>query len=188
MGVDSSGDVFLLQPVRGTEEDVPEIELSSSGQLDASVTAEPIVASSTPFYTNQPRLFEPNGESIVAFTVGTAKKSYKAEVEKLTSAGTPESTFQSSPFRFNGETTTLGTDYPAAAAFEPNGKLVVVGSHVGGTSPRVGEAGIARLDETARWTPRLPMKARAPKRLKAAATTRSPSNLTGTSSRSASVG
>jgi len=145
IGVDSAGDVFVLrlaQPGEG----VTEIEISPSGHEDPSVTAEPIVASSIGFTTNQPRVFESNGESLAAPFVGTAKKSYKAEVEKITAAGALDPAFTITPFRFNGETSNLGEDIAFALALEPDGKIVAVGSHVasGGASA---EAGIARLDE-----------------------------------------
>jgi len=115
------------------------VEFSSTGALLSAVTAGTITAASqTPSF-----LFQSNGDFLVPEAVkppaGTApagftfpKKSSDAEVARFTETGTPDSTFESTPFTFVPITVSNLTEddesEPGSLAFQSNGQIVVGGS------------------------------------------------------------
>jgi uncharacterized delta-60 repeat protein len=126
LGTDASGDIFTL-PAHA--------EFSTAGQLDSSVTAEPITASSH----GGTGAFLPNGQSLIGGTVGLNRGATDVQVQRFNANGSTDPTFTNPPFVF---ATPGDHESPAAIAVAPNGQIVVVGAHFRGTSV----FGVARLD------------------------------------------
>jgi uncharacterized delta-60 repeat protein len=126
LGTDASGDVFVL-PAHA--------EFSPAGQLDPSVTAEPITASSH----GGDGVFLPNGQSLIAGTVGLSRGATDVQVQRFNANGSTDPTFSNPPFVY---ATPGDHESPAAIAIAPNGQVVVVGAHFRGTS----SFGVARLN------------------------------------------
>jgi uncharacterized delta-60 repeat protein len=128
LGTDASGDVFVL-PAHA--------EFSPAGQLDSSVTAEPITASSH----GGDGVFLPNGQSLIAGTVGLGRGATDVQVQRFNANGSTDPTFSNPPFVY---ATPGDHESPAAIAVAPNGQIVAVGAHFRGTSV----FGVARLNST----------------------------------------
>jgi uncharacterized delta-60 repeat protein len=128
LGIDASGDIFVL-PAHA--------EFSPVGQLDSSVTAETIVASST----GGDNAFLPNGQSVSATSVGVAKHNTDVQATMFNANGTVDSAFDNPPFTFTGAEL-AGFQSPGAVAVQPNGQIVIAGSSFKDTSV----FGLARLD------------------------------------------
>jgi uncharacterized delta-60 repeat protein len=126
LGTDASGDIFTL-PAHA--------EFSAVGQLDSTVTAEPITASSH----GGTGAFLPNGQSLIAGTVGLNRGFTDVQVTRFNADGSTDPTFSNPPFVF---ATPGDHESPEAIAVAPNGQIVVVGAHFRGTSV----FGVARLD------------------------------------------
>lgn len=124
MGLDAAGDIFVL-PAHA--------EFSSAGQPDSTVTPAAITASSQ----GGPDTFLASGQYVLATTVGVAKHDDAVQVQQFNSGG---SLAAASPqFHYTG---TTGEDGAGAVAVQPNGQIVVAGSHFLGTSV----FGVARVD------------------------------------------
>jgi uncharacterized delta-60 repeat protein len=128
LGIDASGDIFVL-PAHA--------EFSPSGQLDSSVTAEPIVTSSQ----GGDSAFLPNGQSVSATSVGVAKHNTDVQATLFNANGTIDSAFDNPPFTYTGAEL-AGFQSPGAVAVQPNGQIVIAGSSFKDTSV----FGLARLD------------------------------------------
>jgi uncharacterized delta-60 repeat protein len=127
LGLDAAGDIFTL-PTHA--------EFSPSGQLDAAVTPAPITTSSL-----GGDVFLPSGGYVVANTVGVAKHDDDIQVQRFNANG---SVAVSSPaFDFSGATgLDQARDSAGAVAVQPNGQIVVGGSHFLAGSP----IGVARVN------------------------------------------
>jgi uncharacterized delta-60 repeat protein len=128
LGIDASGDIFVL-PARA--------EFSPAGQLDSSVTAETITASSQ----GGDNAFLPSGQSVSATSVGVAKHNTDVQATLYNANGTVDSAFDNPPFTYTGATL-AGFESPGAVAVQPNGQIVIAGSSFQSTSV----FGLARLD------------------------------------------
>ena len=128
LGIDSSGDVFVL-PAHA--------EFSPTGQLDSSVTAEAIIASSQ----GGDNAFLPNGQSVSATSVAVAKHNTDVQATLFNANGTVDSAFDNPPFTYTGAEL-AGYQSPGAVAVQPNGQVVIAGSSFRDTSV----FGLARLD------------------------------------------
>jgi uncharacterized delta-60 repeat protein len=117
LGTDASGDIFTL----------PDAEFSPAGQLDSTVTAEPITASSH----GGASATLANGDSVIAGTVTSndnAKPiSFEVQARSFTAAGQPVPGFSSTPFRYDGSTAATGRDAANAIAVTPAGQIVDAG-------------------------------------------------------------
>jgi uncharacterized delta-60 repeat protein len=119
LGVDASADVFVLPAA---------VELSPTGQLDASVTAAPIVSSSV----GGTDAFLPDGRYVAAQSVGVGKHNVEVRAQRFAAVGTVDSTFVSPLLHFVG--TSASTDSAGAIAIAPNGQIVYGGSRFFATS------------------------------------------------------
>jgi uncharacterized delta-60 repeat protein len=128
LGIDASGDIFVL-PARA--------EFSPGGQLDSSVTAETITASSQ----GGDNAFLPSGQSVSATSVGVAKHNTDVQATLFNANGTVDSAFDNPPFTYTGAEL-AGFQSPGAVAVQPNGQIVIAGSSFKDTSV----FGLARLD------------------------------------------
>jgi uncharacterized delta-60 repeat protein len=128
LGIDASGDIFVL-PAHA--------EFSPAGQLDSSVTAETITASSQ----GGDNAFLSNGQSVSATSVGVAKHNTDVQATLYNANGTVDSAFDNPPFTYTGATL-AGFESPGAVAVQPNGQIVIAGSSFQSTSV----FGLARLD------------------------------------------
>ena len=126
LGLDSSGDVFVLPSAA---------ELSPTGAIDPSVAAATIVASSQ----GGPNAFLANGTSLRTTTAFIFKGNTEAETQRFLATGAVDSSFPTSEFHYvAGQTARDSAD---AIAVEPNGDIVVGGSHWFGNAV----FGLARL-------------------------------------------
>jgi uncharacterized delta-60 repeat protein len=129
VGIDASGDIFVL-PARA--------EFSPSGQLDSSVTPAAITASSQ----GGDNAFLPTGQSVAATAVGNgARNQTDVQATMFNANGTVDSAFDNPPFTYTGAKF-AGHESPGAVGVQPNGQIVIAGSHFEGTSV----FGLARLD------------------------------------------
>jgi uncharacterized delta-60 repeat protein len=128
LGIDASGDIFVLPA---------HVEFSPTGQLDSSVTAETITASSA----GGDNAFLSTGQSVTATAVGISRGNTDVQVQMFNANGSVDSAFDNPPFTFTGAEF-AGHQSPGAIAVQPNGQIVVVGSDFKGTSV----FGAARLD------------------------------------------
>jgi uncharacterized delta-60 repeat protein len=128
LGIDAAGDIFAL-PAHA--------EFSPAGQLDASVTGEPITVSSH----GGDGAFLPDGQSVIAGTVGLGRGATDVQVQRFNANGSTDPAFNNPPFTY---ATPGDHESPAAIAVAPNGQIVVVGAHFRSTSV----FGVARLDSS----------------------------------------
>lgn len=128
LGIDASGDIFVL-PAHA--------EFSPAGQLDSSVTAETITASST----GGDNAFLSTGQSVTAGTVGVGRSTTDVQVQMFNANGSVDEAFDNPPFTFTGAEF-AGHQSPGAVAVQSNGQIVAVGSDFDGSSL----FGAARLD------------------------------------------
>jgi uncharacterized delta-60 repeat protein len=128
LGIDASGDIFVL-PARA--------EFSPAGQLDSSVTAETITASSQ----GGDNAFLSSGQSVSATSVGVAKHNTDVQATQYNANGTVDSAFDNPPFTYTGATL-AGFERPGAVAVQANGQIMIAGSSFQSTSV----FGLARLD------------------------------------------
>lgn len=126
LGVDAVGDVFVLPG---------SAEVSPAGAIDAAVTAAPIVASSK----GGPDAFLANGESVRTTSSFIFRGNTEVETQRFLANGSLDSGFPTSEFHYiAGQTARDSSD---AIAIEPNGDVVVGGSHWLGNAV----FGVARL-------------------------------------------
>jgi uncharacterized delta-60 repeat protein len=112
IGLDSSGDIYLLPG---------DIELSSTGHVDATTTPESL----TTISRGGDETFLSTGGYVEAEAVGVAKHEVAVEVQRFNSGGALAS---SSPeFDFSGNQNEA-EDSPGAVVVQPNGQVVVAGS------------------------------------------------------------
>jgi uncharacterized delta-60 repeat protein len=115
LGLDSAGDIFVLPDVA---------EFSPSGHADAAVTPAAITASSH----GGPAAFLPNGQSVLASSVGVARHDVDVQVRRFSADGSLVSA--SAAFDYSGATgLDQARDGASAAAVQANGQAVVGGSH-----------------------------------------------------------
>jgi uncharacterized delta-60 repeat protein len=126
LGLDASGDIFALPGQSQLQTQQGVTELSSSGQLDATVTPEPLTATSagaTFDPTNEQfvyaRFVSPNGSRILL----------DAEIQRFTTAGTVASS--TGAFTFAGTSGSVRS-VPSAVAVLPNGQALVIGTQANG--------------------------------------------------------
>ena len=127
LGVDASGDVFVLPSA---------VELSPAGQFAASVTAEPIVASSL----GGGYAFLSDGQYVAAESVGAGKHNDEVEAARFNAGGAVDSTFDSVLLHYSG--TGASQDSVGAIAISSGGQIVYGGSQFLGTSM----FGVAQVD------------------------------------------
>jgi uncharacterized delta-60 repeat protein len=125
LGLDAAGDIFAL-PMQSQLTQQGVTELSPSGQLDATVTPEPLTATSagaTFDTTNDQfvyaRLVSPNGSRTLT----------DAEIQRFTTAGTVASS--TGPFTFAGTSGSV-KDAPSVVTVLPNGQALLLGIHSNG--------------------------------------------------------
>jgi uncharacterized delta-60 repeat protein len=127
LGLDASGDVFVLPGA---------VELSSAGQFDPSVTAEPIVASSP----GGSYAFLSDGQYVTATSVGAGKHNDEVEAERFDAGGAVDPTFDSVLLHYSG--TGASEDSAGAIAVSAGGRIVYGGSQFLATSV----FGVAEVD------------------------------------------
>jgi uncharacterized delta-60 repeat protein len=126
LGLDAAGDIFALPG---------HIEFSSAGQLDAAATPAAITASSH----GGPDAFLPSGQYVIGQSVGVAKHDVDVQVQRFNADGSLASA--SPAFDFSGAPgLDEARDSLDAVAVQPNGQVVVAGSHFLGTAPGLGLA------------------------------------------------
>lgn len=126
LGLDSSGDVFVLPAAA---------ELSPTGTIEPSVTAATIIASSH----GGPNALLANGNSLRTTTAFIFKGNTEVETQRFLATGGLDSSFPTAQFHYlAGQTARDSSD---AIAVEPNGDIVVAGSHWFGNAV----FGLARL-------------------------------------------
>jgi uncharacterized delta-60 repeat protein len=76
-------------------------------------------------------LFLPNGQTIIAQTVGIMKRVTDPQVKRYTLSGAVDTTFNNQPFAYNSK---LARDSAGAVAIGPNGHVVVGGTVFFGTA------------------------------------------------------
>ena len=130
LGLDAAGDIFVL-PAHA--------EFSPAGQLDPTVTAEPITASSHGGDGALPGVFLPNGQSLITDVVGRGRGATDVQVHLFNANGSTDPAFSNPPFAY---ATPGDHESPGAIAVAPDGKIVVVGTHFRSTSA----FGVARLN------------------------------------------
>ena len=119
LGVDKSGDIFVLPAAA---------ELSPTGQIDASVSAAPIVSSSQ----GGADAFLPGGQYVAAKSVGVAKHNYEVSAQRFSTGGGLDTTFNSPLLHYAG--TSASNDSASAIAIAPNGQIVYGGARFHSTS------------------------------------------------------
>ncbi|MBV9338164.1 MAG: hypothetical protein JO243_19930 [Solirubrobacterales bacterium] len=126
LGVDPSGDVFVLPAAA---------EISATGAIIPTAAAPQITASSQ----GGPNAFLSNGQSLRTGSVFVFRGNTEVQVRRFQATGALDSSFTSNPFHYlTGVTARDGSN---AIAIEPNGDVVVGGSHWLGTAV----LGLARL-------------------------------------------
>jgi uncharacterized delta-60 repeat protein len=129
LGLDASGDIFALpgQSQLSTQPGVT--ELSLSGQLDATVTPEPLTA------TSAGATFDTTNEQFVysRFVSPLGSETlFDVEIQRYTTAGTLASS--TGPFTFAGTSGSV-RDTPEVVTMLPNGQALLLGTHaIGATS------------------------------------------------------
>jgi len=126
LGLDASGNIFALPA---------HVEFSPAGQLDSTLTPAAISSSSV----GGNATFLSTGQYVIGETVGVAKHDDEVEVEQFNANGTLD--FSSPMFHYSGAGTS-GEDGASAVAVQPNGQVLVGGSHFLATSV----FGLARID------------------------------------------
>lgn len=126
LGLDASGDIFALPA---------HVEFSPAGQLDSTLTPAAITSSSV----GGNATFLASGQYVIGDTVGAGKRDDEIQVEQFKANGTPH--FKSPLFHYSGAGTS-GEDGANAVAVQPNGKILVGGSHFLDTAV----FGLARID------------------------------------------
>src|SRR5271167_771816 len=114
-------------------------EFSSTGVLQSTVTPGTVVAASQPTAAS-PIVFQPNGDYVLAQTVGNGFQKTAAEVFRFSETGVADPSFSSFKFNFGGV-----TGGPGAIALQSNGEILVAGS-TSATRFSQGLFGVARLD------------------------------------------
>jgi uncharacterized delta-60 repeat protein len=126
LGLDANGNIFALPA---------HVEFSPAGQLDSTLTPAAITSSST----GGNATFLSSGQYVIGSTVGVGKHDDEVQVEQFNANGTAD--FESPLFHYSGAGTS-GEDGASAVAVQPNGQILVGGSHFLGTSV----FGLARID------------------------------------------
>jgi uncharacterized delta-60 repeat protein len=128
LGLDAAGDIFAL-PMQSQLQTQPGVtELSSSGQLDATVTPEPLTA------TSAGATFDPRNEQFVYAQFVSAfgsKTLLDAKIQRYTTAGTLASS--TGAFTFAGMSGSVRS-IPSAVAVLPNGQALVIGTQANGAT------------------------------------------------------
>jgi len=127
VGVDAAGDIFLTDG----------IELSPTGQVDASATPATIVATNVGAGT---LTFRSGAKVVEALAVG-GRGFTQVEAVGFNADGTTDTTFFTPAFSYAQG---AGHNLPAAVAVEANGQIVIAGTSSGSTSV----FGVARTNAT----------------------------------------
>jgi uncharacterized delta-60 repeat protein len=129
LGEDANGDIFALPA---------HVEFSPTGQLDATLTPEPITVSSQ----GGDDVFEASGQYVLASVDEIVKHDIDVEVQLFNANGTLAAS--SGPFNYSN-TTAIGIreDSAAAVAVQPNGQIVLAGEQYNYSTSLIG---LARVD------------------------------------------
>ena len=127
LGVDAAGDVFVLPTA---------VELSAAGQFDTSVTAAPIVASST----GGGYAFLSDGQYVTGQAVGAGKHNVEVGAQRFNAGGATDPTFDSVLLHYSG--TGASEDSVGAITVTSSGQIVYGGSQFLDTSV----FGVAQVD------------------------------------------
>lgn len=128
LGLDAAGDIFVLPALA---------EFSPSGQADAAATPAAITVSSH----GGPAAFLPDGQSVLAGSIGVARHDVDIQVRRFNAGGSPAST--SPAFDYSGASgLDQARDSASAVAVQANGQAVAGGSHFLDT----GTFGLARVN------------------------------------------
>jgi uncharacterized delta-60 repeat protein len=120
LGLDAAGDIFVLPGLA---------EFSPSGQADAAVTPATITASSH----GGPAAFLPNGQSVLASSIGVARHDVDVQVQRFNTDGSLAST--GAALDYSGASgLDQARDSAGAIAVQPNGQAVAGGAHFLATS------------------------------------------------------
>jgi uncharacterized delta-60 repeat protein len=120
LGLDAAGDIFVLPGLA---------EFSPSGQADAAVTPAAITASSH----GGAAAFLPNGQSVLASSIGVAKGDVDVQVQRFNANGSLASA--SAAFDYSGASgLDQARDSGVAVAVQANGQAVAGGAHFLATS------------------------------------------------------
>jgi uncharacterized delta-60 repeat protein len=131
LGLDASGDIFALPGQSQLQTQPGVTELSRAGQLDATVTPEPLTA------TSAGATFDTANEQFVYSTFVSPLGSetlFDVEIQRYTTVGTLASS--TGPFTFAGTSGSV-KDTPEAVTVLPNGQALLLGRHSNG--PTVAE-------------------------------------------------
>ena len=125
LGLDAAGDIFAL-PMQSQLTQQGVTELSPSGQLDATVTPEPLTA------TSAGATFDRNNEQFVyaRFVSPLGSETlFDVEIQRFTTAGTLAAS--TGPFTFAGTSGSV-KDTPNVVTVLPNGQALLLGTHANG--------------------------------------------------------
>ena len=129
LGLDAAGDIFALPGQSQLQTQPGVTELSPSGQLDATVTPEPLTA------TSAGATFDTTNEQFVyaKFVSPLGSETlFDVEIQRFTTAGTLASS--TGPFTFAGTSGSV-RDTPSVVTVLPNGQALLLGTHaIGATS------------------------------------------------------
>jgi uncharacterized delta-60 repeat protein len=125
LGLDAAGDIFALPSQSQLTPQPGVTELSPSGQLDATVTPNPLTATSAGATVDR------NNEQFVyarAVSLGS-ETLFDVEIQRYTTAGTLASS--TGPFTFAGTSGSV-KDTPSVVTVLPNGQALLLGTHANG--------------------------------------------------------
>ncbi len=124
LGLDAAGDVFALPGQSQLPPQPGVTELSPAGQLDATVTPEPLTA------TSAGATFDRNNDQFVyPQTFSLSETLLDVEIQRFTTAGTLASS--TGPFTFAGTSGSV-RDTPSVVTVLPNGQALLIGTHADG--------------------------------------------------------
>ena len=123
LALDSAGDIFGLPDV-GVSPEPPEIELSSSGAVDATVTPEPLAAQS--IGADDPAFAPSGGYLVPTDAPQQLRHTFDAVVNQYTAAGALAAT--TGDFVFGGTSGAVADEADQAIAL-PSGQTLIVGTH-----------------------------------------------------------
>jgi hypothetical protein len=139
LGLGAAGDIFALPGQSQLQTQQGVTELSSSGQLDATVTPEPLTA------TSAGATFDTANEQFVysRFVSPLGSETlFDVEIQRYTTAGALASS--TGPFTFAGTSGSV-RDIPEAVTVLPNGQALLLGSHANGATSAASLAAVQAL-------------------------------------------
>jgi hypothetical protein len=124
LALDSAGDIFGLPDAPGTSPEPPEVELSPSGTVDATVTPEPLAAQS--IGADDPAFAPSGGYILPTLAPQQLRHTFDAVVNQYTAAGALAAT--TGGFVFGGTSGAVADEADQAIAL-PSGQTLIVGTH-----------------------------------------------------------